>query len=477
MKRKIIAAAAITAAAVLMTSCQGKKQEEVQPVDVEVWHYYNGAQKEAFDRLVMEFNQTVGASEGILVRSFNKGGIQELEDSVHDSVNGKVGAEELPDICAAYADLAYSIKDQVQLVDFNKYWSKEEQKEYIEAYVNEGYLSGGDGPLNLFPVAKSTEILAVNETDWERFKAETGADEAELSTWEGIGRLAESYYKWTDSLTEEPDDGKAFFGRDAFANYMLVGSRQLGHEVFQVQDGKMILDFDRDVMHKLWDCYYVPYIKGYFGAYGKFRTDDVKTGDLVAFVGSTSGMTYFPQNVIKEDGSVYEITGKMFPLPNFEGRDKWAVQQGAGMMVFQSDEAGERAAVEFLKWFTEEDNNLQYCASSSYLPVRYVTQEKMETAVKQQSDMLGVLPDSLLTGLLVTEEYELYTTSAVKNGGEGRTILNNSMDEKARRDRLAIEQMIGEGMSADEAVGRYNTEKNFEQWYVSTLAELKKLEG
>jgi len=29
-----------------------------------------------------------------------------------------------------------------------------------------------------------------------------------------------------------PDDGKAFFGRDAMANYMLVGSMQLGTEIF-----------------------------------------------------------------------------------------------------------------------------------------------------------------------------------------------------------------------------------------------------
>ena len=45
---------------------------------------------------------------------------------------------------------------------------------------------------------------------------------------EGITETARQYYEWTDAQTPDiPDDGKAFFGRDAFANYMIIGARQL----------------------------------------------------------------------------------------------------------------------------------------------------------------------------------------------------------------------------------------------------------
>ena len=37
------------------------------PVSLTVWHYYNGAQQEAFDELVEEFNATTGKETGIYV--------------------------------------------------------------------------------------------------------------------------------------------------------------------------------------------------------------------------------------------------------------------------------------------------------------------------------------------------------------------------------------------------------------------------
>lgn len=48
------------------------------------------------------------------------------------------------------------------------------------------------------------------------------------------------------------------------ANYMLVGAKSLGCQIFEVKDGVMTLNFDKEVIRKLWDYYYVPYIKGYF---------------------------------------------------------------------------------------------------------------------------------------------------------------------------------------------------------------------
>jgi len=105
---------------------------------------------------------------------------------------------------------------------------------------------------------------------------------------------AEKYYNWTDAQTEAPDDGRALFGRDAMANYLLIGAKELGCTIFDVQNCKMTLDFDKNVIRKLWDNYYVPFIKGYFEANGHFRSDDIKTGTILSYVGSSSSATFFP---------------------------------------------------------------------------------------------------------------------------------------------------------------------------------------
>ena len=51
-----------------------------------------------------------------------------------------------------------------------------------------------------------------------------------------------------DALTPDvPNDGKAFFGRDSIANYMVIGAKQLGHEFAKVgDDGKVTVEADKD---------------------------------------------------------------------------------------------------------------------------------------------------------------------------------------------------------------------------------------
>ncbi|MEG0565475.1 MAG: ABC transporter substrate-binding protein, partial [Hungatella sp.] len=47
----------------LLTACQGanaRKNAAMDPTIVTIWHYYNGAQKEAFDKRVTVFNETEG---------------------------------------------------------------------------------------------------------------------------------------------------------------------------------------------------------------------------------------------------------------------------------------------------------------------------------------------------------------------------------------------------------------------------------
>lgn len=196
-----------------------------------------------------------------------------------------------------------------------------------------------------------------------------GASYDDLSTLEGLIATAESYYNWTDAQTPTADDGHALFGRDAMANYMLVGAKSLGCQIFEVKDGVMTLNFDKEVIRKLWDYYYVPYIKGYFSSSGRFRSDDIKTGNILAYVGSTSSASFFPNQVTTDDSEGHAITMKALPCPEFADSEPYAVQQGAGMVVTRGSDEEISASVEFLKWFTDQEHNLAFSIASGYLPV------------------------------------------------------------------------------------------------------------
>ena len=57
---------------------QTPKLDPSNPVSLELWHYYNGPQKVAFDEMVAEFNDTVGLEKGIIVEAFNQGSTNDL---------------------------------------------------------------------------------------------------------------------------------------------------------------------------------------------------------------------------------------------------------------------------------------------------------------------------------------------------------------------------------------------------------------
>lgn len=239
---------------------------------------------------------------------------------------------------AAYAETAYLADQMESVVDLSKYFTEEELAEYISGYLEEGNLSG-DNELKIFPTAKSTEVMMLNVTDWEAFANAEGVSVDDLSTWEKLAETAEKYYDYTDALTPDVEnDGKAFFGRDSIANYMLVGAKQLGQEFFTSENGNVTVQADKTTVRRLWDCYYVPYVKGCYYSNGRFRSDDAKVGDIIAMVCSTTGAAYFPEAVTLNDEYTYPIEGLVLSVPNFEGTDPYVVQQGAGMVVVKSEE-------------------------------------------------------------------------------------------------------------------------------------------
>lgn len=466
---KHLALACLAGAMVFSLAGCGSKSplDPKDPVSLTVWHYYNGSQQAAFDALVEEFNDTVGREVGIYVQGYSQGSVADLETAVRDAINGKVGADDMPDIFSSYADTAYEVEQAGALANLSDYLSQDDLEKYVDSYIEEGRIAA-DGSLRIFPTAKSTEIMMLNKTDWEPFAQATGAALDSLATIEGVAATAKAYYEWTDGLTPDiPGDGRAFYGRDAMANYFIIGMQQLGVEIFQVENGAVTLNTPKEELRRLWENYYVPMVKGYFGAYGSFRSDDVKTGDILAYTGSTTSAMYFPDQVELEEGS-HPIDYLVLPAPEFEGGRHCAVQQGAGMVVSKSDQRHEYASVEFLKWFTQPENNLRFGCVAGYLPVmkEAASAQQLDSAIADQG--LSVAPktyDCLTTVFSGAEDMTLYTNKSFQNGSAARKVLEYNLADQAAADRTAVAASVAQGISLEEASANYVSEAAFEQWY------------
>lgn len=482
--RGIRRAFSLALAVLLLGGCGGTKAETKEdklldsdkPVTITVWTYYNGQQLTAFNQMVEEFNSTEGAEQGIVVESYSHGSVVDLEANVLAAARGKAGAGEIPNIFSAYVDNAYALDQMGKLADLSPYLTEEELDIYVDSYIEEGRFAG-DGSIKIFPTAKSTEVFMLNDTAWQYFAEATGASYEDFSTIEGLVSTAQAYYEWTDSLTPDvPNDGQTFFGRDAMANYMLIGSMQQGTEIFQVRDGRMVLNFDRETVRRLWDNFYVPYIKGYFTASGRFRSDDVKTGNIIALVGSSSSATYFPSQVVLSDTESYDIECKVFPAPQFRNSDGYAVQQGAGMVVTEGKEEEIYASVQFLKWFTQSERNVVFSTGSGYMPVTKEAND-MEFIQSHAGEISPLVESVLRESVGTINQNKLYTPKAFPKGTDAREVLDRSMSDQAKEDRAQVEEALSQGLSLEEAVAPFLEEEHFDKWYTQTQNKLKSLGG
>lgn len=443
------------------------------PVQIELWTYYNGTQQQAFEDLVKEFNEGRGKDTGVVVTSSSQGGVNDLAAAVTDSAQELVGSEKMPDAFLSYSDTASVIDGFGRVADLAGYLTDEEKAQYVDSFLDEGDIDGS-GCLKVFPVAKSTETLQINATDWQTFADATGSTLDELSTIEGITKVAQRYYEWTDAQTPDvAGDGRPFFGRDAMANYLITGSKQLGHELFDVQDGTCTFDLDRDAMKALWDNYYVPMVQGWFSAEGKFRSDAVKTGDLVCYVGSSSSVVYFPQTVTLDDETSYPIELAALAAPTFENGEPCAAQQGAGFVVTKSDEKHESACVEFLKWFTAKEQNTDFSVSAGYMPVTKdaLTLENLEEAASKVEGSENYLVN--LPATLETIEAGVYANRPFDGGVSARAVLESSLSDKAVADRDAVVAAVEAGATPEEAVAPYLDDAVFDAWLKDLAAQLE----
>lgn len=132
------------------------------------------------------------------------------------------------------------------------------------------------------------------------------------------------------------------------------------------------------------------------------------------------------------------------------------------------------ASVEFLKWFTEDERNIQFSVASGYLPVT-----KTANDIKKIEKTTDLTDDNELpivkTAIDTVNNNTLYTPKAFEKGTDARNVLEYSMSDKAEADRKAVVKQLKKGKSLDEATKDFVSDSNFDTWYEATKTELEEL--
>lgn len=396
------------------------------PVTITLWHNYGGQMKNTMDQMVDEFNSTIGNEKGIIISVSSISGSATLHEKLTMVANEEPGAPNLPDITTAYPKTAMLLAEKNLLVDMGTLFSNEELSAYVPQFVEEGRLT--EGNLYVFPIAKSTEVLFVNKTIFDRFAKDTGLALADLLTFEGIKRAGKEYYDWTDRQTPDiPNDGKTFFVSDSLFNLAQVGYRQLDDEFILDQQ----LNLKSPTFLRIWDFFYEPAVRGEIAVFDGYGSDLAKTGDVVCSLGSSAGVLFFSPVVTYADNTSEPAEFAILPYPTFQSGKKVAIQRGSGMCITKSTPEKEYAAGIFLKWFTSPEHNLCFVSSTGYLPV---TKQAFGDIMTREIENVS---DERIRGLLKTairmhQEYDFYIPP-----------LFDGFDEKQKQYEQELKEIAG----------------------------------
>lgn len=342
--------------------CSNGKAANEEPITIFIWHVYGAQTDSPLNDLIEVFNNTVGKDEGIQVEVTMVSNNNSIHESILAAAAEEPGAADLPDIFVAYPKTVLAMPDDEILVDYNDYFSEAELDAFIPGFLEDGTI---DDRLVILPVAKSTELLFVNKTLFDRFSAETGVQMSDLTTWEGLYSASCKYAEWTDQKTPDvANDPLALFVHDFHFNYLQVGVESLGGEFFDGED----LAFD-SYFERVWRPYAEAAISGGMWLREGYATEPLRTGESVVSVASSASVLYFSDEVIYPDNTTEHVEYVILPCPTFAEGENLVMQRGAGMCMVKSTPERERAAVTFLKWLTEAECNTQFVTSAGYMPV------------------------------------------------------------------------------------------------------------
>ena len=406
----------------MLTACQGNVGKK-EPITLTVWHVYGGQTDSPLNDLIEEFNETVGAKDGIKLQVTVVSNTNNIHDAVLRAANDEPGTTGLPDMFISYPKTVLAMPDSDILVDYRDYFSDEELSAYIPAFLEEGEI---DNRLVAFPVAKSTEIMFIDKTLFDRFAADTGAALEQLDTWEGLFELSKEYYQWTDAQT--PDvmgDGKAFFVHDYHFNYFQVGVESLGEEFFQGNE----ITYG-DAFSKVWEPYADAAIRGGVWLQEGYATEPLRTGDAIVSVASSASVLYYEDILTYPDNRSEPIEVIARPVPCFENGERLVMQRGAGFCTVKSTPERERAATVFLKWLTEPENNVRFVTSVGYMPVTKAAFDILPDAIENLEDSKY---RSLYEAFVETQSsYEFYTAPQITNYLELEQTFEKNVRSKLR---------------------------------------------
>lgn len=338
-----------------LPGCKKSELDKNKPVTLTMWHVYGEQADSPMNRLIDEFNETVGVEKGIIINVTAMSNASKIGEKLLDAHNKIPGSAEMPDLFFAHKSNVLELGADC-LLDWNEYFSEKELSAYIPEFLEDGTAAG---KLSVFPVSKSTHLLFIAGGQFKRFSADTGVTYEALSTWDGFFDAAAKYYDWSG--------GKPFCALDYPLRAIELAATESGAGNIFADNG--FYDPSNVIFKQTFIKFADSLAKGHIMLSNLYSNTQVMTGEVVAGIGSSAAILYYNDTVTYEDGTSEPMDPEILPLPAENGKKPYITQAGVGLCAYKTTSQKAEASAIFAKWLTEPERNLEFVCQTGYMPV------------------------------------------------------------------------------------------------------------
>ena len=380
-RRSFLAAGAGGAAMAVLAAC-GPTQNQSgsapavtfgEPVSVTFWHTQTGANEKALSEQVAKFNGANG--KNITLKSEYQGSYTQ----VYQKIMAGIQAGSPPDVAVAYESMVAEYMKANAVVDLTDYalkgpqaYSKESLDDIFPQYIEANKYDSFNGKLLSFPFTKS---LAVNYYNEDLLKA---AGITKLGGWS-----FDEFKKMVAGLTKQANGQTSLYGTHITNDTSYIDAFIYANGGALLNNEKTKVRFNEDPGVQVFDMWgqQAKDGQGYTSKGFDYQTD-FGAAKVANVQQSSTGYTYF-RDAMKDGAKNKWGIGL---IPQKDAAKPVTVMFGGNVTVFRTTPIKQAASWEWIKFFTDKTQTVDWAIKSSYMPLRKSAAESPDMKALWLSD-------------------------------------------------------------------------------------------
>lgn len=297
----------------------------------------------------------------------------------YEKLQAGIAGKKAPDMALLDVDKSRNLSKKNLVADINDFVKEDDgfdESDYLQVFYDQG--KDEEGKLFALPAYGTTQVMYYNVQAFE----DAGIDASSIETWQDLEEAAKEMSKGEDFYGWEPMWGSGNLVDAALSN----GGKLLS------DDGKKVL-INSDEWVEVWESFRTwihddgimrIHSGGQGWEYWYSTIDDVLQNKAGGYTGSSGDQADLDFSVVQA-----------MEQPGWGGNPSAPTADALQLVMLEgSSDAEKKGVYEFMKFFTEPENQATWSMETGYVPVRSSTQDVEEYKAYTEENPQALVPFS-----------------------------------------------------------------------------------